>query len=255
MVCCENPDMSKGNCSASRQKLYSFIPVVVMALAIICAAAMLKGGFENFRIGDRFVSVRGLATKDVDADLAVWAIRHAVTSNVLQDARTQLEKDSQLIRDFVVEQGLGAESVSVQSIDSQDLMAQQYRPDNIQNGRYVLTETLVLRSDNIEKVAAMTQNLNQLLAKGVVLSNTSNPTYLFTKLNDVKPMMIAEATQNARAGAEQFAKDSGQRVGKIRSASQGYFEIQPRDPVMDIPESAQRQKIVRVVTSIDYFLE
>lgn len=229
--------------------------VVLMVLALLGSAWLLKSGLESFRTADRYVTVRGLATKDVDADLAVWAIRHSATSNLLDEARAQLEKDSNNIREFVVEQGLGADSLSVQSIDSQDLLAQQYRPDNVQNGRYVLTETLVLRSNDVEKVASATQNLNKLLSKGVVLTNTGAPTYLFTKLNDIKPEMIAAATRNARAGAEQFAKDSGQQVGRIRSASQGYFEIQARDPVNDIPEAAQRRKTVRVVTSMEYFLD
>lgn len=227
-----------------------FVLVVVFG-----AASTLRDGLQSFRMNDRYVSVRGLATKDVEADLAVWAIRHAATSNVLETARAQIEKESSDIRAFLAEQGIGADAVSVLSLDSQDLLAQQYRPDNIENGRYVLTETLIVRSTDVATVAKAAQNINLLLAKGVVLTNTGAPTYLFTKLNDVKPEMIAAATKNARAGAEQFAKDSGQRVGDIRNASQGYFEIQPRDPVMDIPETAQRAKTVRVVTSVDYYLE
>lgn len=249
MTCC-SPDSPK-----PKHCIGKIIVPVLMVFALLGSATLLKDGLQSFRTNDRYITVRGLATRDVDADLAVWAIRHAATSNVLDDARTQLEKDSGSIRGFLTEQGLKAGDINVLSIESQDLMAQQYRPDNIQNGRYVLTETLVVRSTDVDVVAKATQNMTQLLAKGVVLTNTTPPTYLFTKLNDVKPDMIAEATKNARAGAEQFAKDSGQRVGDIRNASQGYFEIQPRDPVMDVPESAQRKKLVRVVTSVDFFLE
>ena len=231
------------------------VALLLMVFSVLGAASLIKQGLTSFRTADRYVTVRGLATREVDADLGVWALRHAATSNVLDDARAQIEKDNALIRDFLAEQGITANAVSVLQIDSQDLLAQQYRPDNIENGRYVLTETLVVRTEAVDVLAKATQNMNQLLARGVVLSNTSAPAYLFTKLNDVKPEMIAEATKNAREGAEQFASDSGQKVGAIRNASQGYFEIQPRDPVGDVPEPAQRKKIVRVVTSIDFFLE
>ena len=53
--------------------------------------------------------------------------------------------------------------------------------------------------------------------------------YTFTKLNDIKPEMVAEATKDARAAAEQFAKDSGADVGGIKDATQGYFSIDARD--------------------------
>ena len=261
--CCSNPDDSskkeEGACScgcgSTPKPLSGRVILFVAALTALAFASLLRDGLQSFRTGDRFVTVRGLATREVDADLAVWAIRHAATSNVLETARAQLEKDSAATKAFLVEGGIAPDAISVLSIDSQDLLAQQYRPDNVENGRYVLTETLLVRTSDVEAVSKLSQNINGLLARGVVLSNTAVPTYVFTKLNDVKPEMIADATKNARAGAEQFAKDSGQSVGNIRNATQGYFEIQARDPVMDVPENAQRKKVVRVVTSIDFYLE
>jgi hypothetical protein len=82
----------------------------------------------------------------------------------------------------------------------------------------------------------------------------SRPTYVFSGLNDVKPEMIAEATASARAAAEQFAQDSGERVGRLRRANQGVFVIQARDQAPDVDEAAQRFKVVRVVTTVEYLL-
>ena len=146
---------------ACPHKACALLGVVALAVAITACGWFIQSGLENFRGADRVVTVRGLATQDVDADLAVWSIRHAATSNILDAARTQLEQDSQRIREFFIEQGLPAEAVSVQSIDSIDLMAQQYRPDNVQNGRYLLTETLVVRSTDVAAVAAAAQNMNK----------------------------------------------------------------------------------------------
>lgn len=79
--------------------------------------------------------------------------------------------------------------------------------------------------------------------------------YTFTKLNAIKPEMVAEATKDARSAAEQFAKDSGTSVGGIKSATQGYFSIEARDGdqggwgVSDTPF-----KKVRVVTTVDFYL-
>ena len=73
--------------------------------------------------------------------------------------------------------------------------------------------------------------------------------YEFTGLNDVKPQMIEEATKNARAAAEKFAKDSGSTLGKIRRASQGQFQIFDRDA------NTRWIKNVRVVTTVEYYLK
>ena len=83
---------------------------------------------------------------------------------------------------------------------------------------------------------------------------SSGPTYVFTRLNDLKPPMIAEATANARSAAEQFARDSGSAVSGIRQANQGVFVILPRDQAPGINESSQLQKIVRVVSTVQYLL-
>ena len=96
------------------------------------------------------------------------------------------------------------------------------------------------------------------LAQGVEVSGTS-ASYTFTKLNALKPQMIAEATKNARRGAEEFAHDSGTSVGRIKSASQGYFSVGPRDgdECEDCSSGAGNSPFqkVRVVTSVDYELD
>jgi hypothetical protein len=82
----------------------------------------------------------------------------------------------------------------------------------------------------------------------------AGPTYLFTRLNDLKPEMLAEANANARKAAEEFARSSKARVGGIRRASQGVFEILPRDPAPGIMEGSQVQKTLRVVTTVEFEL-
>ena len=74
-------------------------------------------------------------------------------------------------------------------------------------------------------------------------------------VNDLKPQMIAEATASAREAAEQFAKDSGSRLSGIRQASQGIFQILPRDRAPGVMEESQVNKTVRVVSTVEYSLE
>ena len=82
--------------------------------------------------------------------------------------------------------------------------------------------------------------------------------YSFTRLNSIKPEMIAQATRNARESALQFAQDSGAGVGGIRSATQGYFSIGARDGAATEEgmggNDSPFQK-VRVVTTIEFYLD
>src|SRR5205085_9143501 len=126
--------------------------------------------------------------------------------------------------------------------------------------RYIVEQSITVRTSRVDQVAAAAQNTMQLLQKGIVL--TSNPgqglTYKFTGLNSIKPDMITEATRNARAAANRFASDSGSKVGSIRQANQGVFSILPEDQGGDAGEpgyasgDSSIMKTVRVVTSVDY---
>ena len=101
------------------------------------------------------------------------------------------------------------------------------------------------------------QQVGKLVKAGVILSSENNqdgPIYLFTKLNEIKPDMLAEALASAREGAAKFADDSGAEVGGIRRARQGVFQILPRNRAPGLYEPGQINKTVRVVSTIDYRL-
>jgi uncharacterized protein len=142
-----------------------------------------------------------------------------------------------------------------------DALANQYGPDRRPANRFVIRQTLLVRSPKPDQVLAASQQIGELAAIGVVVSSGgeyrgpgSGPTFLFSKLNDLKPAMIAEATSRAREAAQQFARDSRSDLGGIRKANQGVFEIVARDQAPGIAADNQIAKTVRVVSTVEYFL-
>ncbi len=230
------------------------IGALCVAAGLMSAGYFVSKGLQHFRGGERGVSVRGLSERDVKADLAIWSIQYTVTDNDLAAAQTSLQSQGDKVTAFLKAQGLADGEVSVQRVDVKDLLAQEYRPDNIQNGRYILSKTYVVRTTNVELVDKIFRNLGDLIAEGVIINQGSSPSYLFTKLNDVKPDMIAEATKNAREAAQKFAEDSGAKVGQIKTASQGLFQIMARDDE-NAMQSGVIDKRVRVVTTVEYYLQ
>ena len=222
----------------------------------IAAAGWLVGdGFRDGRTAERIVTVKGLAEREVRADLALWPLRFVATNADLATAQAELGRAEAAVLDFLTGGGIAADAIEVQGIEVTDRLAQTYQSGPIES-RFIVTENLMVRSTDIDTIKALSQDVGRLVDAGVVLSSDGfgGPFYLFTGLNAIKPEMIAEATENARAGAEQFAADSQSRITGIQRASQGLFQILPRDQAPGQREELQMMKTVRVVSTIDYRL-
>lgn len=262
MNCSHTPNASVSSCCHTRKKwCCAVIALVIAAATCIAFALIMRDGLRDFQGEKRSVFVRGLAEREVTADLAAWPFALSATANDLTTAQAQLESQESMLRDFLAEQQLDVSALVLLRYDVQDLLAQQYRPQGIEQGRFVLTKVLLLRTDDVVKVEAASQAVDKLVKMGVALGSSSQPSYMFTGLNDIKPDMIKEATANAYEAAQQFAKDSGAQVGDIISASQGVFSIDGRDNIpaignmMPFTSDMQVNKNIRVVTSMTYKLD
>lgn len=223
----------------------------LLALGLIVGGAMIGQGVVNARVGDRSVTVRGLSERNVKADLAILPLRFTASGEVLAEVQGRIDGDLAIVRRFLTAQGYPAEAVTLGRLEVADRLSREYA--NQDGGpRFILAQTVVVRTTDVDRVQATTRALNDLVRQGVVLQDFSGPTYVFTRLNAVRPAMIAEATASARTGAAQFAEDSGAPLGPIQRATQGSFEILPRDGFGD--ESQSPDKKVRVVTTISYRL-
>ena len=227
---------------------------VVLGVGLAASGWFVGRGVAEARQADRYVTVKGLAEREVAADVALWPIGFVATSDSLAEAQARLTEDAAKVRRFLAGAGIPQGAVRVQSIGVTDRFAQNWNQGQVRT-RYILAQTLAVRSDDVNRISEASQRIGTLVQDGVVLSNEgggNGPVYLYTRLNAIKPGMLAEATRNARAGAEQFARDSGGRVGGIRQASQGVFEILPRDPAPGLGEAGQIRKTVRVVSTVRF---
>jgi hypothetical protein len=235
------------------------LPALLTALGLAAGGALIGQGLVAARNADRYVTVKGIAEREAAADVAIWALRISAASDDLGRAQTELQRSLREINAFLGRHGLDPAAAKLQAFSVSDAQTNQY--GNAQAGsRFVINQTLVVRSREPDKVRAASEKVGELVSAGVVLSSggeygNNGPTYVFTGLNELKPAMIAEATARAREGAEQFARDSGSGIGGIRRASQGVFEILPRDPAPGMSEEGQIAKTVRVVATVEYSLE
>jgi uncharacterized protein len=237
---------------------------VILALGMAIAGLAIAIGVSRIRSADRHVTVKGVAEREVRADVAVWPLHVVGADNDLSAAHGKLTRSIAGVRAFLVQHGIDTSQVELTGFGVSDAMAQQYGGDRAPTNRFVVRQTLLVRSSRVDQVRTASQQIGELAAIGVVVSSGaggeyggqgSGPTFLFTKLNDLKPAMIAEATSRAREAAEQFARDSRSNLGSIRKANQGVFEITARDMAPGVMAENQIAKLVRVVSTVEYFLD
>ncbi len=230
---------------------HSIIAALLVALGLLGAGWFAAQGMARLKTADRYVTVKGSAEKIVDANLVVWPLPHSVGGNDLADVQAKLDANTQTIRAFFAQAGFKPEEIVVSPPRLEDRWAWA-SGDNKPPERYRYSTTVILRTSDVTKARVVLRRSGELVARGVMLGTgeggAGGPEFDYTKLNAIKPALIAEATANARQSAEQFAKDSGARIGGIRSANQGVVDISDRD------QGSPQVKKVRVVTTVEYFL-
>jgi hypothetical protein len=235
----------------------------VLAAALLAVGVAAGGwfagrGLMEARSEDRFVTVKGVAEREVQADLALWPMQFVVADDDLGRAQSRMATSTARVQEFLRKNGFGEGEIELLDLSVTDTRANRYGGPPAPF-RYVVSTTLMVRTLEPDRLFAASQQVGELIDAGVVLSSegpwAGGPTYLFNGLNALKPAMIAEATASAREAAAQFARDSGSELGPIRRANQGLFVVLPRDQAPGVQEQRQRAKVVRVVTTIDYLLE
>lgn len=239
------------------------VTLVAVATAAIIAAGFAAGGFFvgrgilDARLAQRSVTVKGVAEQAVGADLATFPLRVTLTAGDIAEGERRLSAQVTTIGDFLQGAGFGLDEISRQRLEVQDLMAQPYRSERLDPAaRYILAQTILVRSAKIDVVEGLSRNMGELVRQGIVFADQGGPVYSLTaeRLNQIKPELIRQATAAARAAAAEFAASSGSRVGAIRTANQGVIVILPRDESATVAERHSVAKRVRAVTTIDYGL-
>ena len=245
---------------ANKLKSLSGIWVIVLALGVALGGFFIGDGIYRAMSG-RTVTVKGLAERDVVADTAVWNIKINGVGGDLTVLQNEIDNDIAEIHSFLTDAGFNESEIQNLRVQVRDKYAgysdAELKSQN-NDGRYVIDTGVMVRSDNVALVDSVSRKMGELVRRGItVTEDYSGPTYIFNGLNDIKISMIEQATKNATAAGEQFAKDADARLGKIKSANQGVFSIEARDPI-DRWSSDEKQSInkkVRVVATITFYLK
>jgi uncharacterized protein len=219
----------------------------LISLGLTAAGFFIGQGISGRNSGQRTISVKGLSEREVPASVATWTVDYSATGNDLAEINQKLADSTKAVLAFLKGAGFEETDMAVQPPSIHDTSMDVRDKDSPPPPeRYRSSQAVLLRTAKVDAIKPALASASNLMMSGVLLSGKAKPDYIFNKLNDIKPGMIQEATKNARIAAEQFSRDSQTALGKLRNASQGWFQVEDRDAAT--PE----RKIVRVVVDVAY---
>ena len=217
-----------------------------IAFGLLALGICIKGGIDNFANKDRKVKVKGLAERQLDADKVTWTMHLQEAGDDLKPIFASLNAKVVSLQAFLKEKGIeGKGTVSASSANVDDNMANAWG-NNRPLFRYSVSRSVSVTSKDTKFIDELMSKTDELLERNVILSS-SYANYEYTKFQELKPDMMAEAIGNAEKTAKQFAENSHSKINKIVEAGQGEFSIEEGD----VPY----KKNIRVVSTITYSLK
>jgi hypothetical protein len=229
---------------------------IILALGIALAGYFIGDGVYR-SLAKRTVTVKGLAERDVVADMAIWNIKFNRVGGDLAAVQRDIDTDTDKIKTFLTDAGFADTEIQNLRVTVRDRAA-GYESNIAPSQKYVIETGVMVRTPNVSLVDGVSRRMGELVRQGITITEDyAGPTYIFNGLNNIKISMIEAATKNATDAGRQFAADADARLGNIQSANQGVFSIESRDPT-DQWSNNEKQAInkkVRVVSTITFYLK
>lgn len=206
------------------------------------------------------ISVTGLGAKDFESDLIVWSGTFSRKSMDLKQAYALLDKDRAVVKEYFEKKGVTGKQVVYSSVSIMKDFASNYNPSTQQTESYftgyLLSQTVAVESREVDKVEELSRQVSEMINYGVEF--TSNPPeYYYTKLAELKVQMVAEATKDAKKRAETIAEEAGARLGDLKKAQMGVFQIVAQNSSEDFSwggafNTSAKRKTANITMKVDY---
>ena len=235
------------------------IPAGILAVGLAFSAMLLAGPLREFVRAHQTVTVKGYAERRLESDFALWSATVTTRGKEVSVAADQMDKDTRAVTDFLIAQGIPKENILVSDLTTTAL-SKSTQGEEAGVGEldgYKLDRTIQVTSTDVDSISKLTGSAPVLLRNGIEVS--FNPTaYYCTKLADLKVTMLGEAVQDAQRRAEEIAGKSGRKLGGLRSANQGVFQItavyETETSEEGSLDTGSREKSIKAVVTAEFEL-
>ncbi len=235
----------------------------VFALGISIAAGSVASAFIIARtmvsikkFSSEMISVTGSAEKKIISDYIVWKQSFSRRDAVLTDTYKKLQEDLKVVKDYLITKNVNENDILLSPVATEVIYKKNDKGNNTNEiEAYRLTQSVTVRSTEVDKVNALSRESTELIDKGIEIISDA-PEYFYTKLADLKVEMLREATKDAKRRAEEIASSAGNRIGVIRQARMGVFQITPANSVevsdWGVNDTSSYEKKVTAVVKADF---
>lgn len=214
--------MNQGN----KKYIALVLVAVILSAGLITSTFIVTNGLMEIK-GNRTITVVGSAKQQLKSDLIEWRGSFSCQSQLLSEAYAKLKTDSEKVRKYLQEKGISENDMVLSSIDTNPIYEVNYNGQYTNNIiAYRLYQRVEISSADVDKISRISREATELINEGIEFQSLP-PQYYYTKIADLKISMLAEATKDAKNRAEQISQNTGSRIGTLKSAKMGVFQITP----------------------------
>lgn len=209
----------------------SFYAKALIALAVVLSAAILGNAYKYKFVSAETISTTGLAEKEFTSDLVLWGAEFSSKAMDRKEAFNNLKKDQNTIKNYLISKGIPETEIIFSSInvDVNTKTVRNYKnngdysEESIFDG-YRLTQHFNIETKSLDIIEKTAREISELLEQGINIE-PNQPSYYYTKLEDLKISLIANATENATTRAKNIAEKGNSTLGSLKNATMGVFQI------------------------------
>jgi hypothetical protein len=242
--------------SNSRPQLFGMLAGLFLAAGLVFSAMLGTSAWVKIK-NSQFVTVKGSVQKNIESDLAIWSGSFIVEAETLVDAQHKVQANRALVVKFLGDAGVT--NVTFMPIGIEELKATQKSADGFVSQRtsgYRLSQGVSVESADVDRLDKL--DTTPLVEQGVIFT-VAPPQFIYSKAGDTKIEMLAAATKDARARAEQIATQGGRDIARLHDADQGIFQITPLHSVATSwqgeSDTSSRQKTITAVVTATFLLK
>jgi len=210
----------------NRKYIALVLVALILSAGLIASTLIATNGLVEIK-GTRSITVTGSAKQQMKSDLIVWKGSFSSQSQMMSEAYAKLKADSDKVKNYLKGKGIDENDMVFSSIDTNPIYEVNYNGQYTNNIiAYRLYQRVEIESADVDKLTQISREATELMNEGVEFQSFP-PEYFYTKIADLKVSMLAEATKDAKNRAEQISQNTGSRIGALKSAKMGVFQITP----------------------------
>ncbi|WP_111541568.1 SIMPL domain-containing protein [Mesonia algae] len=239
-----------------------YLSAIIFSIAIVIASYFLGSAYIERANTNDSIKVTGAGNSNFTSDLIVWNGTFSRFSKDLKQAYEGIALDKEIVNKYLEEKGIKEDEVIFNSVNTIERTKSKYENGNFVGQEfegYELRQSIKVESTQVELIEKVAREITELLNRGVQFNSTP-PRYYYTKLADLKIEMISKATEDAKLRAERIAKNAGGKLGKLKKADMGVFQITGRNSGEDYSWSgayntSSKKKTASITMRLDYEIE